>query len=154
MDDLVMITLVLGASALAITLLVVLNIILGGWSPARLRTEEEAAAALAEGVFGFEAAAPITLAADGQGALALERGGARLGLAVSFGDRITVRALRTGEVRGIDRDGARLSLHLNDYTLPVARLRLADAETAQAWQTKAEGFIVEPASAPGDPSHA
>ncbi len=149
-----MIILVLGASALAIALLVVLNIIIGGWSPARLRTEEEAASALAEGVFGFEAARPIALAADGQGALALERGKGRLGLAVCLGDRITVRALRPGEVRGIERDGARLSLHLNDYTLPAARLRLADAETAQHWQAEAERFSAAPSAAPGEPSHA
>ncbi len=149
-----MITLVLGASALAIALLVVLNIIIGGWSPARLRTEDEAASALAEGVFGFEAAAPITLAADGQGALALERGGARLGLALCLGDRVTVRALRPGEVSAVDRDGARLSLHLNDYTLPVARLRLADADTARHWQAEAERFSAVTSAAPGEPSHA
>lgn len=138
-----MITLVLGASALAIGLLVVLNIIIGGWSPALLRTEQDVEASLRNGVFGFRARRPIVFTADGQGALALEEGGDRLGLAVSFGDRVTVRALKPGDVAMVSRDSTRLTLHLNDYTLPTATLRYPDAETAERVEGQVRGFAAE-----------
>jgi hypothetical protein len=154
MDDLIMIILVVGASALAIGLLVILNVIIGGWSPSRLRTEEAAAAALANGVFGFQAASPISLAADGRGAVALEQSGDRLGLAVCFGDRITVRALSAGDVRAVDRDGVRLTLYLDDYTMPSASLRFTDAETAQTWRSHAEALILNDNTAPEGTAHA
>lgn len=149
-----MIILVVGASALAIGLLVILNILIGGWTPARLRTEDEAAQALADGVFGFRAASPVALAADGHGALAREAGGDRLGLAVAFGDRLTVRALRPGDLRSVERDGARLTLRLNDYTLPSAALRFSDAETAQQWAAEAEAYVVTADAAKGEAAHA
>ena len=149
-----MVILVIGASALAITLLVVLNILLGGWSAARLRTPEEAAAALREGVFGFEAAAPVALDAEGCGALAREAGGDRIGLAVVFGDRVTVRALRTGDVRAVSRDGARLTIRLHDYTLPSATLHLGDVQTAQAWQADLNRLSSLDLNARRDLSHA
>ncbi len=149
-----MVILVIGASALAITLLVVLNILIGGWSTARLRTPEEAAAALREGVFGFEAASPVGLDAEGRGALAREAGGDRVGLAVVFGDRVTVRALRPGEVRAVSRDGARLTIRLHDYTLPSATLHLSDAQAAQAWQTDLNRLAALVSDAPGGLTHA
>lgn len=149
-----MIILVVGASALAIGLLVILNILIGGWTPARLRNEDEAAAALADGVFGFRAAAPVALAADGRGALAREAGGERLGLVVCLGDRAAVRALRPGDVRSIERDGVRLTLRLNDYTLPAAALRFSDAETAQHWAAEAEAYAGAADAAKGGAVHA
>jgi len=105
-------------------------------------------------VFGFRAAAPAALAADGRGALALEAEGGRLGLAVCVGDRVTVRAMRRGDVRAVERDGVRLTLHLNDYTLPAAGLRFADAETAQRWAAQAEAFVAPADAVTGGEAHA
>ncbi len=149
-----MVILVIGASALAIGLLVVLNIIIGGWSTARLRTQDEAVEALRAGVFGFEAAGPVVLDAEGRGALAREAHGERMGLAVVFGDKVTVRALGGGDVRAVTRDGARLTIRLNDYTLPTARLHLADAAAAQAWQADLKSLEPRPHALQGDASHA
>lgn len=141
-----MVILVLGASALAIALLVVLNFIIGGWAPARLHTPEAAARALSDGVFGFRCGDEIGLSVDGRGALVLEAGGDRLGLAYVFGDRITVRALRAGDLKAVRREGARLSLELNDYTFPAAQLRFADAASAQRWEARA--LALTPTSSP------
>jgi hypothetical protein len=137
MDDLVTAILVLGASALAIGLLVVLNLLLGGWTPAQLRGEEDVMRALDDGVFGFRAAPGVGLAADGRGALALEQDGDRLGLVTGVGDRLTVRALRPGEISAVERDGSRLTLVLNDYTLSRVDLRFADMSEAQRWESTA-----------------
>lgn len=154
MDDLVTIILVVGASALAISLLVILNIIIGGWTPSRLRTQEEAIKALGDGVFGFQAARPVELAADGAGALALEQNGDRLGLAICVGDRVIVRALRPGDVRAVSRDGARLTLVLDDYTLPSAALRCVDAGAAAKWEAEAAAFIAPAQDAVRGTAHA
>jgi hypothetical protein len=152
MDDITTLLLVLGASALAIALLVVLNLVIGGWSPARIKSAQEAAQAMETGVFGFKAASPVGLDATGKGALVREHEDARLGLALTMGDRITVRALRPGELRSVARDGARLSLALNDYTLPSAELRFADADEARSWEEIAGAFTA-PAS-DREPPHA
>ena len=140
-----MVLVVLGASALAIALLVLLNVLIGGWASARLTSAEAAEQALAHGVYGFRAQPPVALSADGAGALALEEGGGRLGLAVALGDTITVRALAPGDLKAVRRHGEELTLALNDYTFPTARLRFADAEHAQRWQATAEEYLAAPA---------
>ena len=149
-----MIIIVVGASGLAIALLVLLNIIIGGWSSARLRTPEAAAEALGAGVFGFKAGDDIALDAEGRGALALEAGGARIGLAVVFGDRVTVRALGPGDVRSVSRDGARVTVRLNDYTLPGVTLQLAGGDAAQAWEARLGRLEFGPGAVHGEAGHA
>lgn len=155
MDDLATLILVLGASALAIALLVLLNVILGGWRPARLKSADDAVRIMADGVFGFQASQPVGLDAAGRAALAREMGGTRLGLAQALGDRITVRALKPGDVKTVTRDGVRLTLTLADYTLPRAELRFADANEAISWQEAAHGFTttLRPGE-PSEPNHA
>jgi hypothetical protein len=69
-----------------------------------------------------------------------------------MGDRMTVRALRPGELRTVTRDGVRLSLVLRDYTLPSAELRFADAGQAQSWEEIAQAFTAPTPDA--EPNHA
>lgn len=155
MDDIATLIIVLGASALAIALLVVLNMILGGWRAARIEGPDDAVRLMADGVFGFQADGPVGLDSGGRAALAREAGGARLGLALVMGDRITVRALRPGDVKAVSRDGVRLTLTLADYTLPRAELRFADADAAMDWEAAARGYTAGPQSdAPSELSHA
>ena len=132
MNDVFTLIVVLGSSAFAIGLLVVLNMLVGGWAPARFTDEAAAAQAFRDGVFGFTPET-VVLDADRTAALALEAGGERLGVAVAMGDVVSVRALRRNEVCAVSREGARLDIRLPDYTFPSAELRFADAPTAERW---------------------
>ncbi|MEQ8404143.1 MAG: hypothetical protein RKE49_03520 [Oceanicaulis sp.] len=156
MSDILTLILVLGASAISVGLIVVLNVFLGGWTPARFSHTEAGVAAIEEGVLGFRGSSDAVMARGGRAVLVLEAGGERLGVAATSGDRATVRALRPGEVKAVHLDGATLSLDLDDYTFPRVWLTLDDAASAQDWAAKAEAFthsaIVRQPSA--SPSHA
>ncbi|MFW6413452.1 MAG: hypothetical protein ACOC0V_04890 [Oceanicaulis sp.] len=140
MSDVVILVSVLGASALSVALIVALNAWLGGWSPARLSSIDDAAGAIAEQVLGFEPSQDAVLARGGRAALIVEAGGARLGLVTTAGDRTIVRALRPGEIRSAGREGTVLTLILDDYTFPKAWLELDDEETAGRWTRVAERY--------------
>ncbi|MFP4518614.1 MAG: hypothetical protein ACLFQ5_04080 [Oceanicaulis sp.] len=156
MSDILTLVLVLGASIISVGLIVVLNVFLGGWTPARFSHPEPGVAAIEEGVLGFTASQDRVMGRGGRVVLALEVGGGRLGIAATSGDRATVRALRPGEIRAVHLDGATLTLDLDDYTFPRVWLTLDDAASAQDWAAKAEAFTrparaSEPAASP---SHA
>ena len=153
MSDILTLVLVLGASMISVGLLVVLNVFLGGWTPARFTSADEGAAAVEEGVFGFQASPHRAIGRGGRVVLVLESDGARLGVAATAGDRATVRALRPGEVRSVRLEGATLTLDLDDYTFPRVWLMLDDAAEAQDWARRANAFTAA-AVAPGDPVEA
>lgn len=141
MGDLLTLILVLGASGISVGLIVVLNVFLGGWTPARFTHAGAGAAAIEEGVVGFTASGDAVMGRAGRVVLALETGGGRLGVAATSGDRATVRALARGDVRAVRLDGATLTLELTDYTFPRVWLTLDDAESAEAWANRARGFV-------------
>ncbi len=140
MNDLFTLAAVLVGSALAVGLVIGLNAVLGGWSPARIDSAEAAAATLELDVLGFRAGNDAVAAADGRAALVMEADGARLGLALSRGDIIVSRALRPGEVRGAQAQGPRLVITMDDFTLPRAHLTLADETEARLWADRVTGF--------------
>ncbi|MGJ3231430.1 MAG: hypothetical protein ACFE0P_06510 [Oceanicaulis sp.] len=146
MSDILTLVLVLGASIISVALLVVLNLFLGGWTPARFSQAEAGVRAIEEGVLGFRGSAEAVMARSGRVVLVIEAGGGRLGVAATSGDRATVRALRPGEVKAVQVEGATLTLDLDDYTFPRAWLTLDDAASAQDWARRAEGFTAARAS--------
>lgn len=141
MSEIITLILVLGASVISVGLIVVLNLFLGGWTPARFACVEEGIAAIEENVLGFTASRDAVIGRGGRVVLALEAGGGRLGVAATSGDRATIRALSPGEVRAVTLEGATLTVMLADFTFPRVWLTLDDAATAQVWARHAEGFV-------------
>lgn len=139
MDDLFTVIIVLVSSAIAVGLLVLLNMLIGGWSRALFTDGQAAGRAMGEAVLGFEPES-VQLDAERRAALALEDNGHRLGLAVCRGDKVIVRALRPGELTAVERDGVVLTLKLADFTFPVARFRLSDEQLARRWAETASLF--------------
>jgi hypothetical protein len=139
MDDPIILALVLAGAALAVAGLIGLNRLIGGWSPAALGDLEAAGTRLAEDVVGFEPGEGAC-AADGQAALVLEKGGERLGLVLARGDRTVTRVFRPGEVGAVAREGAALVFRFSDFTLPRARVIMADDAEAEAWRSKIARF--------------
>lgn len=140
MSDLVVIVTVLGASALAITLIVALNAFMGGWTPARLDDESSIGSRISVDVLGFAPGPRQVLESDRRAGLVFDQSGERLGLAVCRGDKITVRALRPSDIRAVSVSGADLVLALEDFTFPEATLRLKDAQLAKRWANDIERF--------------
>lgn len=139
MSEPLILILVLIASAVSITALVLLNRWLGGWTPARLDSLQAAAGHLADDIVGFEAGEGA-LAVDARAALVEERGGRRLGLVLARGDRCVTRALAPGELIAVTREGATLTLHLADFTLNRVVTTLQDETTAMRWADRAGRF--------------
>lgn len=151
MSDLVTIIIVLGASALAIALLVALNAFLGGWTPSRLADLNAAGRRIGVDVLGFEPSADAVLDTDKSAALVFETGRRRLGLAACLGDRIAVRALRPGELRDVEVDSGVLIVKLDDFTLPQVSLRFAEPALAERWAGELQTFMRQHSP---EPAHA
>ena len=151
MNDLVVIIVVLGASALAIGLLVALNAFLGGWTASRLASLEAAAQRIRVDVIDFEPGDDGVLDADKSAALVMDAAARRVGLAVCLGDCVAVRALRPGDIAGVSVSGVELDLRLDDYTLPKVVLRLGSPELATRWEGVLAGFAPHDGS---DAAHA
>lgn len=141
MSEVITLIIVIGASALAVGLLVALNAFMGGWTRARLSDVTAAGERIGVDVLGFRPSPMATLDAERRTALVFEQGGARLGLAVCRGDKITVRALRPNELVSADAVGSELGLRLDDYTLPQVSLRLGDPTQAQRWVDDIKAFM-------------
>lgn len=139
MDDLFTIIIVLVSSAIAVALLVLLNVLVGGWTRALFTDAHAAGQAMSEAVLGF-VPDTVQLDAERRAALALEDNGQRLGLAVCRGDKVTVRALRPGDLIAVARDGLLLTLRLDDFTFPAAHLRFSDETLARRWAETAALF--------------
>ena len=92
-------------------------------------------------VLGFEASADGVLDADKSAALIFETGRRRVGLAACLGDRIAVRALRPGELRGVEVQSGVLVITLDDYTLPQVSLRFAEPAQAEHWAGELQTFV-------------
>ncbi len=129
--------------------LVGLNAVIGGWTPARIESLEEAAERLAEDVIGFHASEGV-VAADGRAALVLDRDQPRLGIVVARRDRLVCRALPAGGLRSVEadaRDSLSLDLRLDDDTLSRVGVRFADAPQAETWRRRLERFTGGPRDA-------
>ena len=151
MDDPLTLLLVLGSSVIAVSLVVAMNAFLGGWTPARFATLDEAAHAIMTDVLGFRPGEGA-LSADRRAALVLEADRSRLGLALARGDRAVVRALRSGELASAAREGARLILTLNDFTLPRAVIDFDSEVQARVWEATASDYIAAQGGVRAEPA--
>lgn len=140
MSETLTLLLVLTGAALGVGLLVILNVMIGGWTPMRFQDADVALRYLQRDVLGFEPGADRVVTTDGDGALIAEQAGARLGLVLARGDGAIVRALGPADVRAVERSGARLRLGLRDYTLPGAELTLASESVARDWAERVRQF--------------
>ncbi len=143
MSEVITLVIVVGASALAVGLLVALNAFMGGWTRARLPSLEAAAERIILDVMDFQPSNQGVLDSDRLSALVLDQVSERLGLAVCRGDGVAVRALRKGELGDVQVQGLELVLQLDDYTLPSVTLRLGSVEAAEQWQQTLTEFMTE-----------
>jgi hypothetical protein len=140
MNDPLILILVLIASAVSITGLVLLNRWLGGWQPARLESPAGAATCLSNDIVGFRAG-ETALFDQGTGAFVMEQGGDRLGLVWTRGARFVTRVLSDGDVASVDREGRTLTLKLCDYTFSRMEAVMADEAEAELWAERLNGFV-------------
>jgi hypothetical protein len=89
---------------------------------------------LAGDVPGFRASS-TAVSRDGRAALLENTVDGNVYLAVVRGDETVMRRLRRGTLKGVTRDGGKLSLELGEFTLGRARLDLGD-ETAASWEAR------------------
>jgi len=130
---------VLLASLASIAALAGVNAALGGWTRARIGSLDVAIAELAADLVTFEADDGV-IASDGRSALAAERGGQRIGLVVTQGDRYVTRLIAPGELRHarVTADGD-LVIVARDMTLPRVTVALKNAQIAQTWAARLIG---------------
>lgn len=118
----------LAISLAGIALVVGLCAALFGAESAAL-SAQAVAQSLAQDVPGFSAGR-IALSRDRRAALIEDAQGGAVYLAVARGDGIVTRRLARGV--GVTREGERLALALNEFTLSQATFELADAAEWQA----------------------
>jgi len=125
---------VLLASIVGISLMVLLNRHLGLNTPAVITSLEDARERLDVDQIGFEAGAAAILSDDGKTALVEERQSGRFGLLAARGDTIVIRYLEPGSVRTARMgEGKDIELSLNDFTFAPVRIAIADRTTARQW---------------------
>jgi len=130
---------ILLASLAAITSLAAANAALGGWTRTRINSLESAVAELAADLVTFESDDGV-VAPDGRAALAAERGGARIGLVVTQGDRYVTRLIAPGELaKATVTPSGDLVITARDITLPRVTIALKNAQTAQSWASRLIG---------------
>lgn len=122
-------------SIAGIALLVGLNIMLFGATGVKLTSASDAIRRLKEEIAGFRAGDTVIDTAQ-SAALVENAHDGSLHLVVARGDGLVTRALKKGAVKTLARDGATLSLRLTDFTLPRAKLTLADEALARDWETR------------------
>lgn len=125
-------------SLAGVGLLVVLNWVLFGAARGTIASTDALAAALAHESPDFWPGA-AAIGAEANAGLMENAADGRVFLAVARGDGLITRALVHGVLRDVARDGAALTLRLNDFTLPKVRLTLADEAAAQHWQARLGG---------------
>lgn len=122
-------------SLAGVGLLVVLNRVLFGAARPAIASTAALEAALAHEAPDFQRGAAV-ISADANAGLMENAADGRVFLAVTQGYGVVTRALGHGALRDVVRDGAALTLKLNDFTLPKVRLILADEAAARHWQTR------------------
>lgn len=120
-------------SLVGVALLVGLNLVLSGWTRARVDLED-AKAQLAAEYPGFRAAR-AALARNGGAALIEDETGG-LFLVAGAGDTLVSRKLSPGSLRAVARSGETLSIRLHDFTFPRAGIALGGAAEAEAWEAR------------------
>ncbi|MCF8878849.1 hypothetical protein L5876_03355 [Hyphobacterium sp. SN044] len=123
----------IGAFA-AVSALVAFNVWIGGWSPSRIESIEDAGETLRQDLLIFEPGEKGVLASDGLAALVESRDGKFVGYLSARGDTLVSRLIEPGSVaRANVRDGGVIMLHFKDFTFPTTRITLGDDDAAREW---------------------
>ncbi len=122
-------------SLAGVALLVALCAALFGTKGARIAAPRNFESYLALTLPGFRARS-MTLGAEAKAALAENDVDGAIHLVVVCGDGLVSRRLSRPLQRAVARNGAVLSLHLSDFTMPRADLVFADPAAATQWEKK------------------
>ena len=129
--------LILAGSAIAITLLVLLNTKLGGWTPARIESLEMAMATLQDDHLGFVPGDGV-LSTDGLAALVMTNTDDAVGLVAARGAGFVTRLIRPSDkFRSLEAtDAGTLTLALKDDTMKPVVLTFDTAQEASDWAAR------------------
>ena len=142
MSDIFSLVVVLGGSAIAIGLVVLLNVILGASGRRRFTHLEDALQQVRHAVIDFEPSGDSALIDNGSAVLSMETGGqGRVALGVWMGDRAVIRVFKPGELKSVLDNGACLSLKFSDYTFPEAQLTFDNVEMRSLWAERLRAFV-------------
>lgn len=129
---------ILAASALAILGLIGLNAWLGGWTPSRIASLDEALERIRQDYLDLVPGEAV-MSADGKAALIADNGGQGIGLIVAQGDILVSRLLMPADISAARAEGAGLTLRLRDFTFPATRIELASEDEAAQWVARLQG---------------
>ncbi|WP_421785370.1 hypothetical protein [Hyphobacterium sp.] len=136
--ELMIMLIILGASAAAILALIGLNAWLGGWTPSKIESLDAALARLESDYLRLSPGESF-LSEDRRAAFVADRNSNRTGLVFAQGDILVTRLVAPDELAQASTDGARLYLRFRDFTFPAVRIDMGEAETAQRWARRLTG---------------
>ena len=129
--------LILIGSFVAVSAIVGFNVWIGGWSPSRIESLEDAGKTLRQDLLIFEPGETGVLASDGLAALVESRDSRSVGYLSARGDTLVSRLIEPGSVsRAEVRDGGVIMLHFKDFTFPTTRITLGKDDAAREWATR------------------
>lgn len=130
------------SSLAGVLVLVALNRLLGGWTPVRLDTPDEALERFAQAHPDFMAAT-VLLAPDGTAALLTRRDSAGVGLLVACAGALVSRELYPGDLRAMTRRARGLRLTTSDFTWPRIDIDLPAPDRA-IWSDLLRPLLASP----------
>ncbi|GER00182.1 hypothetical protein JCM17845_08050 [Iodidimonas gelatinilytica] len=123
-------------SLLAISALVLLNWLLGGWSRAKITTKDQAVARYGQD-FWEQTPNEAVLDQEGRAALLTLSGTSALGLVVAQGGHFITRHLDIHSLRAVQKDGdSGLVIQLQDFALPRIRIILETPKQQDLWHDR------------------
>jgi len=125
----------LAGSLIGVAMIVGLNLLLFGRAKPALGSIQSLGVRIAADIPGFRAGSGV-VGNDGATALVTDDADSTVFLVKAFGDRLVMRKLSRGVVRGVSANGLMLSLRLKDFTLPKARIALESEAAARDWEAR------------------
>jgi len=131
---------ILLGSGIAISLLVALNVWLGGWSPSRIGSLEVAIARLQDDHLVFTPGEGL-LARDSLSALVLDTQSPRVGVVAARGAGFVTRLVPRDGFRTVEaRDDGSLLLTFRGDTMRPVTVDTGNAQTAHDWAARIDGL--------------
>ena len=122
-------------SLIGVGLIVGLSVALFGRAKHTLGNLHDLGLRIAADIPGFRAGRGV-VGNDGATALIEDEADAAIFLVSAFGDRIVTRKLSRSVLRRVAMEGSALSLQIEDFTFPKARIVLDDHDAALAWESR------------------
>lgn len=131
---------ILLCSIAAVSAIIAFNVWIGGWSPSRIESAEDAAAVLRRDLVTFEPGERRVLASDGLSALVESRDGRAVGYLSARGDTLVSRLIEPQSVAATEvRSGGVIVVRFKDFTFPAARITLGQDAAAREWAARLNG---------------